>query len=62
LGSLDHGLNYCRRPGNRILINRSGKADLIRNIHGIAEVAGLNRDEIGYPLVSVRDNQPCRAW
>ena len=26
------------------------EADLIRNVHGIAEVAGLDGDELGYPL------------
>jgi hypothetical protein len=29
---------------------RDGEADLIRNIHGIAEVAGLNGDEVGFLL------------
>jgi hypothetical protein len=29
------------------------KADLIRNIHGIAEVAGLDGDELGYLLEEV---------
>jgi hypothetical protein len=29
------------------------EADLIRNIHGIAEVAGLDGDELGYLLAKV---------
>jgi hypothetical protein len=29
------------------------EADLIRNIHGIAEVAGLDGDELGYLLGKV---------
>ena len=31
------------------------EADLIRNIHGIAEVAGLDGDEIGYLLGKVAE-------
>ena len=31
------------------------EADLIRNIHGIAEVAGLDGDELGYLLGKVAE-------
>jgi hypothetical protein len=31
------------------------EADLIRNIHGVAEVAGLDRDELGYLLGKVAE-------
>lgn len=31
------------------------EADLIRNIHGVAEVAGLDGDELGYLLGKIAD-------
>jgi hypothetical protein len=37
------------------------EADLIRNIHGIAEVAGLNRNEVGYLLGRVAETKGVRG-
>jgi hypothetical protein len=36
---------------------RSASSDLIRNIHGVAEVAGLDGDELGYLLGKVAESR-----
>jgi hypothetical protein len=45
------------RPTGEVTHNLfiGAEADLIRNIHGIAEVAGLDGDELGYLLGKVAE-------